>query len=181
MVRGQAADRGLERHVHAALERLPRADGRAEGGDLEPVGQQPVIRGVGAGSARGAVRPAPGRVRHAALGGVQDRVLPALGDLDARGPVVVAEEEHLAFPADDQGTLGPHELLGDVVEVVGLDGGEGHRTALWVFEGHEDVLVDLTVLEAMNPGTNLNTPATFGRIREAREMRQVQLGLRLSF
>jgi hypothetical protein len=43
------------------------------------------------------------------------------------------------------------------------------------------VVVDLTVLEAMNPGTNLNTPATFGRIREAREMRQVQLGLRLSF
>jgi hypothetical protein len=37
------------------------------------------------------------------------------------------------------------------------------------------------IVNLMNPGTNLNTPATFGRIREAREMRQVQLGLRLSF
>jgi hypothetical protein len=37
------------------------------------------------------------------------------------------------------------------------------------------------IVNLMNPGTNLNTSATFGRIREAREMRQVQLGLRLSF
>jgi hypothetical protein len=37
------------------------------------------------------------------------------------------------------------------------------------------------IVNLMSPGTNLNTSATFGRIREAREMRQVQLGLRLSF
>ena len=33
----------------------------------------------------------------------------------------------------------------------------------------------------MNPGTNLNAPATFGRIRSARDMRRIQLGARLSF
>ena len=33
----------------------------------------------------------------------------------------------------------------------------------------------------LKAGTNLNASSTFGRIREARPMRQVQLGLRLSF
>jgi hypothetical protein len=37
------------------------------------------------------------------------------------------------------------------------------------------------IVNLMDPGTNLNAPSTFGRIREARPMRQVQLGLRLSF
>lgn len=32
-----------------------------------------------------------------------------------------------------------------------------------------------------NPGTNLNTSATFGKIRSADEMRRIQLGARLSF
>jgi hypothetical protein len=32
-----------------------------------------------------------------------------------------------------------------------------------------------------NPGTGLNAPATFGKIRTARDMRRVQLGARLSF
>ena len=32
-----------------------------------------------------------------------------------------------------------------------------------------------------NPGTNLAAPATFGKIRSARNMRQVQLGGRVSF
>ena len=32
-----------------------------------------------------------------------------------------------------------------------------------------------------NPGTNSNAPATFGRITQARAMRQVQMGLRLTF
>jgi hypothetical protein len=32
-----------------------------------------------------------------------------------------------------------------------------------------------------NPGTNLNAPATFGKIRTARDMRRIQLGARLSF
>jgi hypothetical protein len=31
------------------------------------------------------------------------------------------------------------------------------------------------------PGTTLNAPATFGKIRTARNMRQIQLGLRVSF
>jgi hypothetical protein len=37
------------------------------------------------------------------------------------------------------------------------------------------------IVNYMDPGTNLNTSSTFGRIRTARPMRQVQLGLRLSF
>jgi hypothetical protein len=32
-----------------------------------------------------------------------------------------------------------------------------------------------------NPGTTLTGPATFGKIRSARNMRQVQLGVRVSF
>lgn len=32
-----------------------------------------------------------------------------------------------------------------------------------------------------NPGTNLNAPTTFGKIRSAREMREIQLGIRFSF
>jgi hypothetical protein len=33
----------------------------------------------------------------------------------------------------------------------------------------------------MNPGVNLNAPATFGKIRSARDMRRIQLGARVSF
>ena len=33
----------------------------------------------------------------------------------------------------------------------------------------------------VNPGTNLYAPATFGKIRAARDMRRIQLGTRLSF
>ena len=32
-----------------------------------------------------------------------------------------------------------------------------------------------------NPGATLNAPATFGKIRTARDMRRIQLGARLSF
>jgi len=32
-----------------------------------------------------------------------------------------------------------------------------------------------------NPGTNLNAPLLFGKIRAARDMRRIQLGARLSF
>ena len=32
-----------------------------------------------------------------------------------------------------------------------------------------------------NPGTTLTAPATFGKIRSARNMRQIQLGARVSF
>lgn len=37
------------------------------------------------------------------------------------------------------------------------------------------------VVNLQNPGTGLNAPATFGRIRTARDMRRIQLGARLSF
>ena len=37
------------------------------------------------------------------------------------------------------------------------------------------------IVNLMNPGLTLNAPATFGKIRSARNMRQIQLGLRFSF
>jgi hypothetical protein len=37
------------------------------------------------------------------------------------------------------------------------------------------------IVNLMNPGTNLNGSSTFARIREARPMRQMQLGVRLTF
>jgi hypothetical protein len=39
----------------------------------------------------------------------------------------------------------------------------------------------LNTVNLNNPGTNLGAPATFGRIRTARDMRRIQLGARLSF
>jgi hypothetical protein len=39
----------------------------------------------------------------------------------------------------------------------------------------------LNVVNLQNPGTALNAPATFGKIRTARDMRRVQLGARVSF
>ncbi len=39
----------------------------------------------------------------------------------------------------------------------------------------------LNVVNLSNPGTNLSAPATFGKIRSARSMRQIQLGGRFSF
>jgi hypothetical protein len=37
------------------------------------------------------------------------------------------------------------------------------------------------IVNLSNPGTGLNAPATFGKIRSARDMRRVQLGARLTF
>jgi hypothetical protein len=37
------------------------------------------------------------------------------------------------------------------------------------------------IVNLSNPGTNLAAPATFGKIRSARNMRQIQLGARVSF
>ena len=37
------------------------------------------------------------------------------------------------------------------------------------------------IVNLSNPGTALNAPATFGKIRTARDMRRIQLGARLSF
>jgi len=39
----------------------------------------------------------------------------------------------------------------------------------------------LNIVNLQNPGTNLAAPATFGKIRSARSMRQIQLGARVSF
>ena len=37
------------------------------------------------------------------------------------------------------------------------------------------------IVNLMNPGATLNAPATFGKIRSARDMRTIQLGARVSF
>jgi hypothetical protein len=37
------------------------------------------------------------------------------------------------------------------------------------------------IVNLQNPGTSLNAPATFGKIRSARDMRRIQLGARVSF
>jgi hypothetical protein len=37
------------------------------------------------------------------------------------------------------------------------------------------------IVNLSNPGTALNAPATFGKIRSARDMRRIQLGARFSF
>jgi hypothetical protein len=39
----------------------------------------------------------------------------------------------------------------------------------------------LNIVNFMNPGVTLNAPATFGKIRAARDMRRIQLGARFSF
>jgi hypothetical protein len=39
----------------------------------------------------------------------------------------------------------------------------------------------LNIVNLQNPGTSVNAPATFGKIRTAREMRRIQLGARFSF
>jgi hypothetical protein len=37
------------------------------------------------------------------------------------------------------------------------------------------------IVNLSNPGTSFAAPATFGKIRSARNMRQIQLGARVSF
>jgi hypothetical protein len=37
------------------------------------------------------------------------------------------------------------------------------------------------IVNLMNPGLSLAAPATFGKIRSARDMRRIQLGGRVSF
>jgi hypothetical protein len=52
------------------------------------------------------------------------------------------------------------------------------RTALQIRIEATNVL---NTVNLQNPGTNLNAPATFGKIRTARDMRRIQLGVRMSF
>ncbi|MBI3265078.1 MAG: hypothetical protein HYZ58_18280 [Acidobacteria bacterium] len=53
----------------------------------------------------------------------------------------------------------------------------GHRTIQIRVEGTNVI----NIVNLQNPGTNLSAPATFGKIRSARDMRRIQLGARLSF
>jgi Carboxypeptidase regulatory-like domain len=54
----------------------------------------------------------------------------------------------------------------------------GGRTTLQVRAEMTNVF---NLVNLQNPGTSLNAPATFAKIRSARDMRRVQLGVRLSF
>ncbi len=50
-----------------------------------------------------------------------------------------------------------------------------------VFQFRLEATNVFNLVNLMNPGTSLNAPATFGKIRSARNMRQIQLGVRFSF
>jgi hypothetical protein len=50
-----------------------------------------------------------------------------------------------------------------------------------VFQFRLEATNVLNIVNLSNPGTALNAPATFGKIRSAREMRRIQLGARVSF
>lgn len=54
----------------------------------------------------------------------------------------------------------------------------GGRTVLQL--GAEGTNV-FNIVNLSNPGENVSAPATFGKIRSARDMRRIQLGARLSF
>jgi hypothetical protein len=54
----------------------------------------------------------------------------------------------------------------------------GGRTALQLRLEATNVF---NMVNLMNPGVTLNAPATFGKIRAARDMRRIQMGARLSF
>jgi len=50
-----------------------------------------------------------------------------------------------------------------------------------VFQFRLEATNVFNLVNLMNPGTSFNAPATFGKIRSARNMRQIQLGVRFSF
>jgi hypothetical protein len=50
-----------------------------------------------------------------------------------------------------------------------------------VFQFRLEATNVLNLVNLQNPGVTLNAPATFGKIRTARDMRRIQLGARLSF
>jgi hypothetical protein len=50
-----------------------------------------------------------------------------------------------------------------------------------VFQFRLEATNVLNIVNLSNPGTSLNAPATFGKIRSARDMRRIQLGARFSF
>jgi hypothetical protein len=49
------------------------------------------------------------------------------------------------------------------------------------FQIRGEVTNVFNIVNLQNPGTGLNAPATFGKIRSARDMRRIQLGVRASF
>ena len=54
----------------------------------------------------------------------------------------------------------------------------GGRT---IFQFRLETTNVFNIVNLVNPGTALNAPANFGKIRSARDMRRIQLGARLSF
>ena len=84
--------------------------------------------------------------------------------------------------AGADGTAGRNILDGPGYRAVDLglfrDFGLGGRTMVQFRLEATNVL---NIVNLQNPGTNLNAPATFGKIRSARDMRRIQLGARFSF
>lgn len=88
-----------------------------------------------------------------------------------------------AQPALGQdGTAGRSILDGPGYRNVDLgvfrDIGFGGRTSL---QFRVEMTNVFNMVNLQSPGTALNAPATFGKIRSARDMRRIQLGARLSF
>ena len=88
-----------------------------------------------------------------------------------------------ALPAaGTDGTAGRNIVEGPPLRTVDLglfrDFGLAGRTALQFRLEATNVF---NIVNLQNPGTNLNAPATFGKIRSARDMRRIQLGARFSF
>ena len=50
-----------------------------------------------------------------------------------------------------------------------------------VFQFRVEATNVLNIVNLQNPGTTLNAPANFGKIRSARDMRRIQIGARFSF
>ena len=84
--------------------------------------------------------------------------------------------------AGTDGTAGRNIIEGPPLRTVDLgvfrDFGLVGRTSLQFRLEATNVF---NIVNLQNPGTNLNAPSTFGKIRTARDMRRIQLGARFSF
>src|SRR5215813_4660363 len=152
LVRQDASGRRLQRSLRAAAQRRSGADGGTEAGDFQTVSRHPVHL-LPAGS----VNRAPSCIRRAALRSIHHRVRALLGDLDGRRfGLLFIEEEGLRLTLQNQSALGSQELLGVMVKLVGLDGGEGRGPPFWIVESCVNVVVDLpTVLVAVNSAAGI--------------------------
>jgi len=109
-------------------------------------------------------------------------------DLDSGRPQEQLIEEWFNIAAFAQPTIGNDGSAGRSI----VDGPGYRNVDLGVFRdvrlaGRTTVQIRVEATNVLNtvnfnnPGTNLNAPATFAKIRAARDMRRIQLGARVSF